>query len=147
MRGITHSIIGIGIFSIFFFINQTYKFFDLSLIDIIISFFIVFIYSQMPDIDQQGSKINNWSNIGLVALGIYSIFLKQYYVAVAMFVFIGILQMVHHRLFIHSIVSGLIFSSPLYFINPIYSIFAFVSYLIHLIMDGEISFFGVEDWW
>ena len=145
MKGNQHSAVGIGLFLLFYYLNQSFKWFDFSKMNFVIALIIVYFYSRLPDIDQEGSKINDWFILGLVVLGLYGLLKGIKNLPIISFVIIAILQIANHRTFIHSILIGAVLSLPLYFINPIYAVIGFLAFLAHLIVDNEVSFFNEPD--
>jgi len=111
---------------------------DLTSIDWILLCVIVYLYSQMPDIDADISVINKiWNTIAGLT-GLYTLYTGQYkifgYFAIASIV---ALEWVKHRGVTHEEWFAVIMAAPLWIVNPLFSIVAFISYISHIIADGD----------
>lgn len=145
--GNTHIMIGAVAMAVFLFFNSKNGWLTFNPIDYVFIALIVVYFSRAPDIDQEGSKINDYFNLALVGVIIYS-FIKGYttYGIIAA-LYIGVLQLVNHRTFFHSVLGGVIVSAPLWFINPIYFGLALFMFIVHIISEGEFSLGFENDWW
>ena len=114
-----------------------------SILEILLAIAVVPIYSILPDIDVESSKISHFMRIFLIAGIIYlivkkSLFLFAIILAVIMLIFE---ILVRHRGFFHSITASVLLTAPIYIISK--SVFltgiAFLSYISHLLVDREIK--------
>lgn len=144
-----HIMIGFGILILLYYFNQSHQWVNMELftnMDYIFMLFITWIYSQMPDSDQPGSKINKYVTIFGVGVIIYSFYYGYRTLGIATAVILGLFRIIEHRTVIHSLVGALAFSVPLYFIKPIYGIIAFIMFIAHVVSEGEFSVFWEKDW-
>lgn len=145
----THIIIGFVIFGLLYYFNTFYKWYDittLNLVDFLFLAFVVWTYSQMPDVDQPGSKINKYVTVFGTGVIIYAFYNNERMIGVATAIILGLFRLIEHRTVIHSLVAGLVLSVPLYFIKPLYGIIAFIMFLAHIISEGEFSVLFEHDW-
>jgi membrane-bound metal-dependent hydrolase YbcI (DUF457 family) len=138
-----HLFIGlaVGIFLVVL-TNLTLGWFDIKPETIIVCLLIMVIYSLLPDIDHQNSKIVWWfipaSIVGMIAG--YTLENKPWMFAsfgllVATFLAATIFK---HRGFTHTIVFGLLISAPLiYFFSYQYAILSFLCFYSHMVADEE----------
>lgn len=137
---IIHSIIGVIIGAIVFFLLQLFKFLPATKVNILLAFLFAVVYSILADIDYKSSLIRRTMRFCLLALvGIY-IFLKEGMMAVVLLIVLMLPTVFNHRGFIHSIVAGILFSLPLLFIGWQFCIIGFFCYLSHLVVDGPVKF-------
>jgi len=108
---------------------------------------ITLIYAQMADVDQEGSKINQYVVLALVGVIIYSFYNPMYqsYGIIAAII-IGALEFINHRKILHSLVGGLILAAPLLYFGIIQFAAGMIAFLSHLISEGEFSIFSEKDW-
>lgn len=99
---------------------------------------ITFVYSQLPDIDQDLSKINKLWNTA-AGIGAIVTIITQKYIWLGVFAIVSIvaLEWVRHRGFTHDVWFAVLISAPLWTIRPLMGIVAFVAYMSHIIADGE----------
>jgi len=112
-------------------------FLDLSIKTVITLLIISFVYSLLPDIDIGTSKIRK----AFVTFFVIYLFIKGltplgYFLAIILLV----IQFIHHRGIMHSIIIGILLSGLLYFIDYTwtFSIIAIFNFASHLILDGEL---------
>jgi membrane-bound metal-dependent hydrolase YbcI (DUF457 family) len=145
----THILIGFIVLCILYCFNNKYHWLDsttLTILDYAFIIFITWIYSQMPDIDQPGAKINLYGTIAGICLIVYSFIEGEKTLGIATAIILGLFRLIEHRTIIHSLIASIIFSAPLYFIKPIYAIIAFIMFLVHIISEGEFSLLFEKDW-
>jgi hypothetical protein len=104
-----------------------------------------FIYSQLPDVDTQASKIRwiltvggiGWAFINLIygSISTAIIFLG---IVVIIWV-VGLIKGFGHRGVSHTVIAGIILSSLMFYYSTWLVILAFINYMSHLIMDGKRS--------
>jgi hypothetical protein len=144
-----HIIIGMIVLFVLNYLNKRHSFMkipELSFLDYAIIIFIVFAYSQMPDIDQPGSRIARALMItGLSVIG-YAFIQGEKKIGMMATAILLFTKLTTHRTMIHSAGVGLLFSLPLYFIKPIYGYIAFISFLAHIISEGEFSLYSGDNW-
>jgi len=138
----THIIFGLIISIGFGFLMSGYldlDFFNFSLIELFFSIPVVLVYSLLPDIDLHSSKISHlFRGLALLFVLLAIIFdLKKF--SITIIAVLIIMEFLKHRKFIHSITAGLILSLPLIYFSPILSIFAFIAYLSHLLLDRNLK--------
>ena len=99
---------------------------------------IVYIYSQIPDIDSDISIINKIWNTTAAIVGIYALYTQQY-TMLGMFAIASILALewVKHRGILHNEWFLAVMAAPLWTVNPLFAIVAYVSALSHIIADGD----------
>ncbi|MFH1788827.1 MAG: metal-dependent hydrolase [Candidatus Altiarchaeota archaeon] len=103
-------------------------------------------YALLPDIDAPSSRVRRM--IGKALLGTVIAALLGYlggvfderaiYLAVALNGFLYVLWYVKHRGILHTPLAGVVFSAPLWLVEPVYAAYAFTGFLVHLILDGEV---------
>ena len=99
---------------------------------------IVGIFSLLPDVDTPSSKASTLIlNTALIAI-IFFAYKQQGYIIMGIAATLLLLSLASHRGLTHSIISGLIFAIPLWFINPLFYIIAAISYILHITIDGEL---------
>ncbi len=102
-------------------------------------------YALLPDVDIPSSKMRRIIGKVFLAVIIASLLiylktktLRLVYIAIALSICLYILWFVKHRGLLHTPVVGVLFSAPLYFIEPWYAVFAFLGFMSHLVADGEV---------
>jgi membrane-bound metal-dependent hydrolase YbcI (DUF457 family) len=111
---------------------------ELSGFEWIILALVVFIYSQLPDIDANSSKINKLWNTTAGLGGLWLILTKtNIYLGVFCILSIIWLDWVRHRGFTHDVWFGVLLAAPLLFLGRIFAIVGFITYISHIIADGQ----------
>lgn len=99
------------------------------------------LYSILPDIDAKMSKIRQLvfllSVLCFISYLVYPKFIIGL-IAVVFAFFLLTTIFVEHRGFFHTIIAGVLFSIPLFLIDPWFSFFGFFGFLIHLAVDGKL---------
>lgn len=99
---------------------------------------IVYLYSQLPDIDADVSTINKLWNSAAAIFGMYAIWSGQYkllgLVAVGS---ILALEWVKHRGVTHEEWFGVLMAIPLWMFEPAFAIIALTTYISHIWADGD----------
>jgi len=113
-----------------------------SILEILLAIVVVPIYSILPDIDIESSKISHFMRIFLIAGIIYLIVKKSLLFAIILAVIMLIFELlIRHRGFFHSITASVLLTAPIYIVSK--SVFltgiAFLSYISHLLVDREIK--------
>ena len=113
-----------------------------SILEILLAIIVVPIYSILPDIDIESSKISHFMRIFLIAGIIYLIVKKSLLFAIILAVIMLIFELlIRHRGFFHSITASVLLTAPIYIVSK--SVFltgiAFLSYISHLLVDREIK--------
>ena len=134
-----HIIFGMIIAFIFFYLIRNQEFFKLSDLELALSLPVVLFYSILPDIDLPNSKIRCILMPTILFIVLISIVMKFKALAIGLLVVMILMQFLKHRKFIHSVTAGIIFTLPLIFYSFPLTIFAFISYLSHLLLDGEVK--------
>ncbi len=120
-----------------FFIPLTLTFIGLSSV-------VSFIFSQLPDIDIQSSKIR-WF-LTVAGIGISFIQLVFYNNTQLAIIYLGIVLVIWlmvlikgfgHRGWLHSILFGVLLSCFMFSYGYLYVIVAFINYLTHLVLDKK----------
>ena len=144
MNKIGHLLLGAVIGFLFIFLmNRFYDWFDLlNLKTYCIITIIIFIYSLLPDIDHQMSKIT-WIFLGVGIFGsIYGTFcdIKILYFSLGLLILTFVsARFLKHRGIIHTIWIGAITSIPIGFIfGKEFMFLAFIVFYSHLLGDGYI---------
>ena len=139
MNKIGHLLFDAVFFLIIYLIASNYYALDNNLLPVLLV--ISLIYSLIPDLDKNNSWIKKRFNFIIYIVFIFSIillFLKQ----ISLWFIISLLSielfllLVKHRGIIHSIGVGLILSSPLLLISPIYFLAGIIGFFSHLIADS-----------
>lgn len=148
-NGKTHVVIGAGVIALFLaFANSSQAFLEkfpmfaisnFSIIDWVVIAIIVYLYSQLPDIDSDISRVNNIFNTGLAVLIIYAIINNMKTVAIMAAITFGALEWVKHRGITHTVLIGAVAAWLLWFINPLWSIIGFIAFISHIVADGDFS--------
>jgi membrane-bound metal-dependent hydrolase YbcI (DUF457 family) len=113
---------------------------DLSGLDWVLIAIIVYLYSQLPDIDADISKINKIWNTTAGLGGLWLLLTKtSIWLGVFCILSIVALEWVKHRGFTHDVWFAVLISAPLMFWGPLFAIIGFVAYLSHIIADGELG--------
>lgn len=135
-----HVIIGAIVSAVVYFLVQHFQLVNTSLegIDWAMIALITFLYSQLPDIDQDVSVINKIWNTVAGIVGVYCLYTAKYKI-LGIFAVASIiaLEWVKHRGVTHEEWFGIIMSAPLWFVNPLFSIVAVTSYISHIWADGD----------
>tara|TARA_Y100000310_G_scaffold108033_1_gene106509 strand:- start:1391 stop:1834 length:444 start_codon:yes stop_codon:yes gene_type:complete len=101
---------------------------------------IVYLYSQLPDIDADVSVINKIWNTTAGIIGLYTLYSGKYKIfglfAVATIV---ALEWVKHRGVTHTVPFVALMSAPLYIVNPLFAVVGFTTALSHIILDGDLG--------
>jgi len=112
-----------------------------SILEILLAIIVVPIYSILPDIDIESSKISHFMRIFLIAGIIYLIVKKSLFAIILAVIMLIFEILVRHRGFFHSITASVLLTAPIYVISK--SVFltgiAFLSYISHLLVDREIK--------
>lgn len=139
MNKIGHLLFDAVFFLIIYLIASNYYTLDNNLLPVLLV--ISLIYSLIPDLDKNNSWIKKRFNFIIYIVFIFSIvllFLKQ----ISLWFIISLLSielfllLVKHRGIVHSIGVGLILSSPLLLISPIYFLAGIIGFFSHLIADS-----------
>ncbi|MFH1834931.1 MAG: metal-dependent hydrolase [Methanobacteriota archaeon] len=115
-------------------------------ITLIIAVFIGCFYTLLPDVDAPSSKVRRLVGKFFLALvlvllvGFLGGFLPETSIilSIGFCGFLYFLWYVKHRGILHSVFAGFIFAGPLVFIEPVYAGFAFMGFVLHLVLDGEV---------
>ena len=135
-----HIAIGAVVTAVVFFIVHQTQFVSTELkgLDWIMIALITYLYSQLPDIDQDISVINKIWNTTAGLVGLYCLYTKQYTIlgifAVASIV---ALEWIKHRGVTHEEWFALIMAAPLWFVNPLFAIIGATTYISHIWVDGD----------
>lgn len=129
-----HIAIGIGISILFVVLNYFIDIFSIDWKTYLIAIPIIILYSILPDVDVRTSKSFGIVMFFLLITILLSVLCRQWWwFATAIFLAITIMFL-KHRGTMHKWWMGAILSAPIYFINPVLTIFAFISYLSHTII-------------
>jgi len=134
-----HIIFGVIITALFFYLVRNQDFFKMSDLELVLSLPVVLLYSVLPDVDLANSKVRGILIVTGLFVALISILAEFNMLAIALLVVMILMQFLEHRKFIHSMVAGVIFSLPFIFYSFPLTIFAFISYLSHLLLDGEVK--------
>lgn len=99
--------------------------------------FVCLIYSLLPDIDTRKSVV--WKLITSLFV-IFGIIFFSYIFAFLLLIALILISLLKHRGFTHTILSALILSLPLLYIDYGLFIAGLLSYVSHLILDNHIKF-------
>lgn len=147
--GHVHVLIGFAILTLIFFLNDHYKWMDISkftYLDYAFFIFVTWVYSQMPDADQPGSRISEYVTIFGLGIIIYSLQMENKVLGITTAILLGIFRIVGHRTVIHSLFAGLLLSAPLWYVSPVASVIAFIMFIGHITSEGEFSLLFEKDW-
>jgi membrane-bound metal-dependent hydrolase YbcI (DUF457 family) len=150
-NGKTHVIIGAGTVGLLLAIaNSSQSFLEkfpmfalanFKIIDWAVIAVVIYLYSQLPDIDADISKVNNIFNTGLAILIIYAVLNNMTTVVIIAAITFGALEWVKHRGITHTVLIGVVASWLLWFINPLWAIIGFVAFISHIVADGDFSWY------
>ena len=139
MNKIGHLLFDAIFFLVIYLIINNYYQIDNNLLPILLV--ISLIYALLPDLDKNNSWIKKRFNFIIYIVFIFSIillFLRQ----ISLWFIISLLSielfliLVKHRGVVHSIGVGIILSSPLLLISPIYFLAGIIGFFSHLIADS-----------
>jgi membrane-bound metal-dependent hydrolase YbcI (DUF457 family) len=136
-----HIIIGMVVTAIVFLIIIKTQVVSTQLVgvDWVMLAMIVYLYSQLPDIDQDLSVINRIWNTTAALGGIYALYTGKYkLLGIFAIASILILEWVKHRGVCHELWFGILMAAPLWFLNPLFAIVGATCYVSHLVADGEL---------
>lgn len=134
-----HALFSIGLFFIFLALNKVFNFFIFSLADKIILLMVALFYGLLPDIDTTESKLGKlFLVMGLFFIILCFIFDKKI-LGIIIVLLLYFLVFIKHRGFIHTVVSSVVLSAPLYLVGSEFAIMGFLAYLGHLIADRKIK--------
>lgn len=134
-----HIVFGIIIASIFFYLVRNQDLFQMSNLELALSLPVVFLYSILPDVDLTNSKIRGILMVTGLFIAVIAILMEFKMLAFGLIAVMILMQFLEHRKFVHSVIAGALFSIPFAFYSWPLTIFAFVSYLSHLLLDGEVK--------
>jgi hypothetical protein len=99
---------------------------------------VVYLYSQLPDIDSDVSIINKIWNTTAALVGLYALYTGQLrLLGLFAIASIAILEWVKHRGIIHEEWFGVAFAAPLWSFSPLFAIVGLGSYISHIWLDGK----------
>lgn len=109
-------------------------------LEILLLFVVCMVWSILPDIDHQNSKMTALFTICCLGLGITLIFFNIYFAVISFIILIiyWVLQIsnkIKHRGMLHTMTAGGLISLPLLYFGFIVYICGVVSYAVHLILD------------
>ena len=134
-----HIAFGIIIALLFFYLVRNQDLFQMSNLELALSLPVVFLYSILPDVDLTNSKIRGILMVTGLFITLIAILMQFSMLAIGLLVVMILMQFLEHRKFIHSVVAGVVFSIPFVFYSLPLTIFAFISYVSHLLLDGEVK--------
>jgi len=142
MSGYKIHILSYGIF-ISFLLTTLHYYFELriSVTTLVIGMSIGILYSILPDIDAKRSKIRQlFMGIFLLCVVFYLLYadLILGLIVLILAFFLLVTFFIKHRGFFHTLTAGILFSMPLFLIDPWFSFFAFLGFLSHLAIDGKL---------
>lgn len=135
-----------AVFIFFFNFDIIAKTFSYSLLEWIVIVAIITLYSLLPDLDIDTGKLRKYLNytvlFGIIGLVIsYFVTYNNYFlIAVCLLAALQLsLFLLKHRGIFHSLLFGLLVSSPFLFFKYDYFFVALVSFYSHLLMDYELK--------
>jgi len=129
-----HLFLGYLLFILFVFLIH-----DLDILNFISLFVLVSIFSLLPDIDANNSKIGIFFRVLLIFLIIISLISHFFTLSLIFCFLLLILSFVRHRGFFHTLRSGIILSLPLFYFGLIFFLAGFLSYSGHLVLDRHLK--------
>ncbi len=139
--------IGAYVGFIFFLLGVLYYFFGFMPLPetLLVGFVVGLLYSVFPDIDARKSKIRGLFVLAFLFFFVFFLFYSDIVFGVVAGVlgfFLAASMWSGHRGFFHTLSAAVLFSVPLYFVDPYFFLFAFMGFLTHLAVDGKLfSFF------
>jgi hypothetical protein len=100
---------------------------------------ITVIYTLLPDIDISNSKMGKFARGLLLIFALVAFFLNEKMLTLVFLMVLLVLFFIKHRGFFHTTRCALLVAFPLVIFSVQIAILAFLMYLGHLIMDGEIK--------
>ena len=134
-----HIIFGIIIALGFWFLVRNNNMFELSTIEVVLAFPLILFYSILPDLDLANSKIRGIITVTILVIALIAVLMEIKMLALGILVALILIQFLEHRKFIHSVLAGLLFSLPFVLYSLPLAIFAMISYMSHLLLDGEVK--------
>ena len=134
-----HIVFGIIISALFYYLVTNENWFKISNFELMLAIPVILLYSILPDVDLANSKIRGILMVTALFITLISVFMGYKMFSIGLLVVLILMQFLEHRKFIHSLISGVLFSIPFVFYSWPLTIFAFISYLSHLLLDGEIK--------
>lgn len=139
-----HIIVAVIFVVISFFVLKYFNIFGSNSYWIFIFLPLIFLYSLLPDIDSDDSVIRQAINYTLLLLILFFVFMYFYsreilyiiLIVICVFVYI-FLYSLKHRGQVHSIIAGVIISLPVLIIDKYLALFCLISYISHIVVDGE----------
>lgn len=135
-----HIVIGAVVSAVVYFLVHHWQLVptDLGGLDWAMIALITYLYSQLPDIDQDVSVINKIWNTTAGIVGVYCIYTGQFRI-LGLFAVASIvaLEWVKHRGVTHEEWFGLAMAAPLWFVNPLFAIIGATTYISHIWADGD----------
>ena len=136
----THIMIGAAVSAAVYFILHKTQWVSTELIGLewALLALIVYIYSQIPDVDSDISIINKIWNTTAAIVGLYALYTGQY-TMLGMFAIASILALewVKHRGVCHNEWFLAVMAAPLWTVKPLFAIVAYTAALSHIIADGD----------
>jgi hypothetical protein len=125
---------------------KEYAIVEQGIVSMLLSLFIGALYSILPDIDLPSSVIRRLvercalaSILSLITAYVFFHAMLLIYAAITVTFLLLLLWYLKHRGFFHSILAGLLLSAPWAILDPVFSLYAFLGYAAHLLVDGKIS--------
>lgn len=110
-----------------------------SLLEFFMLLVIIIIYSLLPDVDSNSSKIGIFTKISLLFFALIFMLFGYYFIASLFCILVIILFFVKHRGFFHTFRAAILFSLPILYLGKIYFGFAIVSYIGHMLIDKHVK--------
>lgn len=131
---------GFGIVALIYYLTFIRKMFELTMLQFILLAFLVPLYAVLPDIDSLSSHVRNFFiSAGFIGVGtfMYLDYKMLGYLLIAVVIFVSWQR---HRGLMHSIRFAVLFALPFFiFFGWIFASFLVLSYITHLVVDGEIK--------
>jgi len=113
--------------------------------EFLISILVGLVYCLLPDIDTPSSKMREYVDKVLLfsclaCILAFALGLRDYsllYASALAVAFMYALWYTRHRGIFHTWYAGVVLSLPWWFFSPLYSLFALIGFLSHLIVDGK----------
>lgn len=100
---------------------------------------VVYLYSQLPDIDSDVSIINKIWNTTAALVGLYALYTGNLrWLGLFAIASIAILEWIKHRGIVHKEWVGVAFAAPLWSYNPLFAVVGLGTYVSHIWLDGKL---------
>ncbi len=142
---LTHIIVYLSFVVFLLAVSYSYGMLEYDVKTIIVGCLVGLFYSILPDVDTPSSKMRKLIErifLAAIVLSLVAFLMIKdvdlVYSAIVLSLILYFLWYVRHRTILHTPIAGVLFSAPLYFIEPVYCLFALIGFVSHLLVDNEV---------